>query len=77
MTCSHTCAYHRETPPCPPEPPVGTWVKDRFGATHYRKADGWAAAPTGFYALGKWQPMWGARGPLVECGPWGAEPASA
>lgn len=56
------------------EPPVGTWVKDRFGATHYRRHDGWAAAPTGFYAGGVWEMMWEARGPLVECAPWGIEP---
>lgn len=55
------------------EPPVGTWVIDRFGATHYRvKAGGWSSAPTGFYAFGKWEAMWEHRGPLVECGPWGA-----
>jgi hypothetical protein len=57
----------------PEEPPVGTWVKDRFGGTHYRTKDGWAAAPTGFYAGGRWAAMWEARGPLVECAPWGVE----
>jgi hypothetical protein len=56
----------------PPEPPVGTWVKDRHGATHYRTENGrWAAAPTGFLAGGIWSAMWEARGPLVKCGPYG------
>lgn len=62
----------------PPEPPVGTWVKDRFGGTHVRIKDsdgnvGWSCSPTGFYAFGKWEAMWEARGPLVECGPWGRD----
>jgi hypothetical protein len=53
-------------------------VKDRFGSTHVRTVDsdghdGWAAAPTGFYAFGRWAPMWESRGPLTECGPWGAD----
>lgn len=65
----------------PEEPPVGTWVRDRHGATHVRTTDvdgrtGWAAAPTGFYAYGEWAAMWQARGPLVECPPWGIEPVS-
>lgn len=59
--------------PAPPEPPVGTWVKDRFGATSVRIKDGWAASPTGFYGGGIWECMWEARGPLEVCGPWGAQ----
>lgn len=58
--------------PAPPEPPVGTWVKDKHGASHYRTKEGWAAGPWGWYAGGKWDAMWRARGPLVECGPYGA-----
>lgn len=62
----------------PAEPPVGTWVRDRFGATHVRIKDadrriGWACSPTGYYAFGKWEAMWEGRGPLVECAPWGRE----
>lgn len=57
----------------PPEPPVGTWVRDRHGATSVRVKDGWAPAPFGFYGCGKWAAMWKAEGPLVECAPWGAE----
>lgn len=53
------------------EPPVGSWVMDRFGATHYRTEHGWAAAPTGFVPAGRWQAMWEHRGPLTLCGPWG------
>lgn len=81
MACDHECKYHRAAPAdVPPEPAVGTWVKDRFGGTHVRIKGsdghiGWAASPTGFYAFGKWGPMWEARGPLVECPPWGVEPA--
>lgn len=60
----------------PPEPAVGTWVKDKYGAVAVRiidsdRRDGWAPAPSGFYATGKWDAMWTARGPLVPCEPWG------
>lgn len=55
----------------PPEPPVGTWVKDRHGGVSQRGQGGGWGMP-GFYYLGKWECMWEARGPLVECGPWGA-----
>jgi hypothetical protein len=56
------------------EPPVGAWVKDRHGEVHQRRIDpdgrdGWGLP--GFYSFGKWEAMWEARGPLVECGPWG------
>lgn len=68
-TCPN-CGYTNGV--IPPEPPVGTWVKDRHGGTHYRVDNGrWAAAPTGFYAGGVWADMWTARGPLVVCGPYG------
>ena len=58
----------------PPEPPLGTWVKDRFGCTAVRMFDcdgreGWSQP--GFYALASWPSFWKARGPLKECGPWG------
>ena len=60
----------------PPEPPVGTWVRDRFGAVAQRFVyggwDGWS--PPGCYPFGRWDAMWEARGPLVECEPWGLEP---
>lgn len=50
----------------PPEPPVGSWVKDRFGATHKRMTlEGWGTP--GFYASGRWAAMWAARGPLTPC----------
>lgn len=68
------CGY--EIPPeCPPEPPVGTWVKDRQGSVSVRRVsggiDGWA--PPNMMPFGKWQAMWNAHGPLVVCGPYGAE----
>ena len=53
----------------PEEPPVGTWMRDRHGALTYRQPDGWGLP--GFYPGGKWEAMWHARGPYVECGPWG------
>jgi hypothetical protein len=53
------------------EPAIGTWVKDKHGAAHIRIEGGWAPAPHGFYPGGQWQAMWDARGPLVECGPYG------
>jgi hypothetical protein len=59
--------------PIPSEPPIGTWVRDRHGAVSVRNRDGWAPAPFGFYGAGQWAAMWQARGPLVECGPYGAE----
>lgn len=65
----HACGCEYDI--APTEPPVGTWVRDRFGGTHYRRPDGWACAPTGFYAFGVWSAMWAARGPLIECGPYG------
>lgn len=71
MTCSTECRYHRVTPPAPPEPPVGTWVRDRFGSTHQHGLGGGWGTP-GFFYTGKWEAMWEARGPLEVCGPWGA-----
>lgn len=56
----------------PPEPPVGTWVKDRHGGTSYRQAGGGWGQP-GVMPFGRWEAMWEARGPLVACGPWGAD----
>lgn len=54
----------------PPQPPVGTWVKDRFGGTSFHAVqDGWGAP--GLMPFGKWEAMWHARGPLIVCGPWG------
>ena len=57
---------------CPPEPPVGTWVKDRHGGSTMRhRGGGWA--PMGCEPYGVWNQMWAARGPLVVCGPFGAD----
>ena len=56
----------------PPEPPVGTWVRDRFGGTTMRHPNGgWA--PPGFLPAARWEAMWEGRGPLVECGPYGGD----
>lgn len=73
------CSHCGSTLVIPDEPPLGTWVKDRFGGTHVRivdsdRRDGWAVSPSGFYAFGQWEAMWEGRGPLEVCGPWGAEP---
>ena len=59
--------------PVPPEPPVGTWMKDRYGAASIRNPDGWAPAATGFFGTGRWEGMWQARGPYVPCGPYGKD----
>lgn len=72
--CGH--AFHpKACAPCPPEPPVGTWMKDRFGGTTQRRVyqghDGWGQP--GVWNFGVWESMWAARGPYVECGPWGAD----
>jgi hypothetical protein len=57
----------------PPEPPFGTWVRDRHGGTHkhftHDGLAGWGVP--GCLPLGVWERMWEARGPLVVCGPWG------
>lgn len=81
-TKSASAQVHKGCPTCkcgdpasiPTEPAVGTWVRDRFGGTSmHHKGGGWA--PPGFMPFGKWEAMWIARGPLVECEPWGAESA--
>ena len=59
--------------PAPVEPAIGTWVKDRNGVASVRNSDGWAPAPTGFYGTGKWEEMWAAHGPLIECASYGVE----
>lgn len=72
----HRCVNcgHSSTLP-PPEPPVGTWVRDRFGGLSYHQTSaGWGEP--GIMPFGRWAAMWEARGPLVECGPWGADLAS-
>jgi len=53
----------------PPEPPVGTWMRDRHGGVTQRQKDGWG--PPGTWPGGRWRDMWRARGPYQECGPWG------
>lgn len=71
MKCP-TCGHDNYPGQVPPEPPIGTWVKDRFGATIMRHPDGgWA--PPGCMPLAVWDKMWNARGPLVICGPYGEE----
>jgi hypothetical protein len=57
----------------PPEPPSGTWVRDRYGAAFHRGDSGNWGMP-GFLYLADWVSMWDARGPLVECPPWGVDP---
>ncbi len=57
------------------EPPVGSWVRDRFGGTSFRQPDGWGEP--GVMPFGRWVGMWDARGPYTLCGPWGAEYQSA
>ncbi|WP_159601450.1 hypothetical protein [Agromyces humi] len=52
------------------EPPVGTWVRDRHDGVTFRQQEGWGAPGT--MPFGRWTDMWDARGPLVECSPWGA-----
>lgn len=53
------------------EPPVGSWVRDKYGATSYRQKDGWGQP--GMMPYGKWEAMWDARGPYEICKPWGRE----
>ncbi len=53
----------------PPEPPLGTWIEDKYGAKAVRIIDsdghdGWAPHESGFYACARWENMWEARGPL-------------
>lgn len=51
------------------EPPVGTWVRDRFGAATMRQPEGWGQP--GVMPFGRWHAMWDARGPYTVCNPWG------
>ena len=53
------------------EPPVRTWVRDRYGATTMRQLEGWGQP--GVMPFGKWEAMWDARGPYTECGRWGGQ----
>lgn len=68
MKCP-TCGRDGYPGGAPPEPPVGTWVRDRFGGISYRQREGWGQP--GIMPFGIWEAMWEARGPLIECGPWG------
>jgi hypothetical protein len=74
----HTCPFCQCDDPqavkkfVPPEPPVGTWVKDRHGGTSYHQTPGGWGQP-GIMPFGRWEAMWLARGPLEVCGPWGAD----
>lgn len=62
MNCP-TCNKPGYPGECPPEPPVGTTVRDRFGGTAtHQVPGGWA--PYGCVPLAKWTAMWAARGPL-------------
>lgn len=80
MKCP-TCRRDGWQGECPPEPPVGTTVLDRYGAPHTRlsmmvegpaghvsRVEGWAAGPD-FLPKGKWEDMWAARGPLTVIAP--------
>lgn len=58
-----TCGSERTD--IPPEPPVGTIVRDRDGALHRRYDEGWGWPYGGCYPMGKWIPIWERRGPLV------------
>lgn len=66
---THARTAVTRSPPVPPEPPVGTWMRDKYGALSLRQGDGWGLP--GFWPFGKWEAMWEARGPYVECEPWG------
>jgi len=67
----------------PEEPPIGTWMRaTKPRSRHAKRAvflrfidadgnDGWSEP--GFYAVGKWECVWEAWGPLEPCGPWGAD----
>ena len=69
-----TCRRPYKPEDVPPEPPVGTWIRDRFGGTSMRQEGGWGQP--GVMPFGQWAAMWRARGPLLECGPWGREAVS-
>lgn len=65
QTCP-TCGNPQYPGPTPPEPRIGTYIRDRFGGVALRHKNGnWA--PSGCMPLALWDPMWAARGPLVEC----------
>jgi len=54
------------------EPPVGQWVIDSWGAISKRMAHGGWGLP-GFMALGEWNAMLVARGPMEICAEWGSD----
>lgn len=64
----HFGTYEPSAPP--PEPDQGTWTIDRWGGVSQLRGEGWGEP--GIMPFGKWEVMWEARGPLLECGPWGA-----
>lgn len=72
-TACPNCGQRVSIPP--PEPPVGTWMRDKHGGLSLRYAEGWGLP--GFMPFGKWEAMWASRGPYVECGPWGEPLAGA
>lgn len=70
VLASFLTSLSSDTGSVPPEPPVGTWVRDRHGGLSMRQQDGWGEP--GIMPFGKWEAMWQARGPYEVCGPWGA-----
>lgn len=71
FTTCPTCGQSTQSAPgaVPPEPQIGTWVRDKWGGLSMRQKDGWGEP--GIMPFGRWEAMWAARGPLVECGPYG------
>ena len=72
MNACPNCGFE---PIPPPEPPLGTWVRDQHGGVSQRRVDadgndGWGLP--GYYPTGVWEEYWAVHGPLIECGPWGA-----
>jgi hypothetical protein len=59
------CGYDlTQIVPVPPEPPVGTIVKDRHGVLISRYPNGhWGES--GMVPMALWEPMWQAHGPLI------------
>ena len=72
MNACPNCGF---APTPPPEPSLGTWMRDQHGEVLQRRIDadgndGWGTP--GFSSGEVWEAHWAAHGPLIECGPWGA-----
>jgi hypothetical protein len=71
MNACPNCGF---APTPPPEPSLGTWMRDQHGevlAPHRCRRER-RLGDAGLLLRRVWDAHWAAHGPLIECGPWGA-----